>query len=210
MSYRKITVENKTYISPLQMYGPIINPINVSNDMVINLVRKGYTVNEKLKNGKMIRLNLYNMRNPYATVTTAPQTTPVKRVVPETSIPKPTVAPVVTPKIEVPTETISMFDDGVRDYGEVVSAVDVVPVEETIVPTKVNAIPATPEERGITVTGITEMAEEEQPEEEPVAMATSVEEDTDDEVSSEFESEEVEAPTDSNNQTRRNKKKKRR
>lgn len=208
MSYRKITIENKTYISPLQMYGPVINPINVSDNMVIDLVRKGYIVNEKLKNGKIIRLNLFNMRNPYATVT-APQVTPTKRIVPETVIPKavaPTVAP--TPKVEVQTESVSVFDNGERDYGETVSAINVVPIEEEVVPTKVNVIPVTPEEKGISVIGVTEIAEEAQTADEIIVQETSNEEDTIEEESS--ESDETESVADSNNQIRRNKKKKRR
>ena len=63
MSKRYIRVSNITYISPLQMEGPIVSPIPVSDSVVKELVRRGYNVTE-LINGEAIKLNNSNVMDP--------------------------------------------------------------------------------------------------------------------------------------------------
>lgn len=212
MASRKITVENKTYIGPLQMYGPIINPISVPDSIVIELVRKGYTVNEKLKNGSRIRLNSYNVKNPTAAVTQPATSTPVQA--------KPVVEPTVqttpvittTPVVEkVVVEEPTVIDDGIRDYGEPVSEINVVPVSAPVSP-KIIEVPPTPEESGVSIMTVQDVKTEETPVE-PYIMPEAVLIDAylgEDESVAEAPTESEEPTTDSNNQARKNKKKKRR
>lgn len=60
---RKITVSNTTYISPLRMDGPIVTPLGVPENIVYDMVRKGYKVYDHTF-GSPILLSYYNMRNP--------------------------------------------------------------------------------------------------------------------------------------------------
>jgi hypothetical protein len=60
---RKITVSNTTYISPLRMDGPIVTPLGVPENIVYDMVRKGYKVYDHTF-GSPILLTYYNMRNP--------------------------------------------------------------------------------------------------------------------------------------------------
>ena len=214
MAFRKITVENKTYIGPLQMYGPIINPISVPDSIVIELVRKGYTVNEKLKNGSRVRLNSYNVKNPTAAVSHPTTSTPVQA--------KPAVKPTIqstpvvttTPVVEkVVVEEPTIIDDGVRDYGTPVSEINVVPVAAPVSP-KIIEAPPTPEESGVSIMTVQDVKTEETPvEPEPYNMPEDVLVDVSnavDESAAEELTESEEPITDSNNQARKNKKKKRR
>lgn len=214
MAFRKITVENKTYIGPLQMYGPIINPISVPDSIVIELVRKGYTVNEKLKNGSRVRLNSYNVKNPTAAVSHPTTSTPVQA--------KPAVKPTIqstpvvttTPVVEkVVVEEPTIIDDGVRDYGTPVSEINVVPVAAPVYP-KIIEAPPTPEESGVSIMTVQDVKTEETPvEPEPYDMPEDVLVDVSnavDESAAEALAESEEPTTDSNNQARKNKKKKRR
>lgn len=63
MKKRIIKVTNITYIAPLQIDGPIVNPISVSEKTVKELVRKGYTVIEKV-DGQDVVLNALNVNDP--------------------------------------------------------------------------------------------------------------------------------------------------
>lgn len=60
---RKVTISNITYISPIQMDGPIVTPLALSESIVRDLVRKGYTVIEEV-NGYKVRLTPFNFDNP--------------------------------------------------------------------------------------------------------------------------------------------------
>lgn len=227
MAYRKITVENKTYIAPLQMYGPILNPISVPDSVVISLVRKGYTVNQKLKNGTTVRLTIYNVRDPEATVgatstleKSKPTPAPVKKSV---EIPKTPVGKTLNESTAVASKP-DVIDDGERDFGEPVGGINTTPIIEPEIPKAVVQVAITPEERGLR---IVEKEEEPkpmvftqpeptvtEPEEEPEDIT--VEEETEDaEVDSEEETE-AESTDDATEtapnaqQPRKNKKKKRR
>lgn len=226
MAYRKITVENKTYIAPLQMYGPILNPISVSDSVVISLVRKGYTVNQKLKNGTTVRLTIYNVRNPEDIVETTsasvkPKSTPapVKKSV---EIPKTPVGKTLNESTEAVSKP-EVIDDGVRDFGETISGINTVPVVTNEIPKEVVQVPTTPEERGLRIV-------EEKPAEKEITFiqpetTEEVVDDTDDEEATleqeaqtsedSNQNQDADTPTNTgannyNNQTRSNKKKKRR
>lgn len=198
MSYRKITVSDNTYIGPLQMFGPIIHPINVPDKIVIDLVRRGYTVNEKLKNGSVVKLDLYTAKNPNG-VTSTP-------VVEAANKPVPKVEPVVQKVVEeVKPAVVEMpetIDDNVRDYGESVEQINTLPAVNVAPPT-VHEVPVTPEDRGLTIVGV---VPEDEHDEVTETLPVPVEEDTEDESSDTTD----ETVTDSNNQARKNKKKKRR
>lgn len=221
MGYRKITVENKTYIVPLQMYGPIINAITVPDETVITLVKKGYTVNQKLKSGKFVRLGFHNMRNPEdsptghasgETVNTSVKNAAPKKVM---EAPSPEIMAAPAPDVkDLGFNTVDLIDDPMMDFGEEITGIDTTVDEKVEVPnatkTVVNA--TTPEERGLHVI-----------EEKPTAVNSynalndeidSTEEDTTEEVedSAEEISEEAseESTDDSQNQNRKKNKKKRR
>lgn len=240
MAYRKITVENKTYIAPLQMYGPILNPISVPDSVVISLVRKGYTVNQKLKNGTTVRLTIYNVRNPEDIVETTSASVKPK------STPAPVKKAAETPKSPVEkmlkerTEAVSkpdVIDDGERDFGAPVGGINTTPVIEPEISKAVVQVAITPEERGLRIVekepeepkpivfaqpepAVAEPEEEpedvtveEDSEEEPVVLVTSAEEDSESEETEETESTDTEEATESTTNTqqpRKNKKKKRR
>ena len=240
MAYRKITVENKTYIAPLQMYGPILNPISVPDSVVISLVRKGYTVNQKLKNGTTVRLTIYNVRNPEDIVETTsasvkPKSTPapVKKSV---EIPKTPVGKTLNGSTEAVSKP-DVIDDGERDFGAPVGGINTTPVIEPEISKAVVQVAITPEERGLRIVekepeepkpivfaqpepAVAEPEEEpedvtveEETEEEPVVLVTSAEEDSESEETEETESADTEEATESTTNTqqpRKNKKKKRR
>ena len=172
MGYRKITVENKTYIVPLQMYGPIINAITVPDETVITLVRKGYTVNQKLKSGKFVRLGFHNMKNPEADSTGEtsahmyafnPAFNPNHAKQPRSVInntpkkieaPSPEIMAAPAPDVkDAGFNTVDLIDDPVMDFGEEIMGIDTTVDEKVEVPnatkTVVNA--TTPEERGLHV-----------------------------------------------------------
>ena len=233
MAYRKITVENKTYIAPLQMYGPILNPISVPDSVVISLVRKGYTVNQKLKNGTTIRLTIYNVKDPEATVeptSTKPQLAPapVKKAV---EMPKSPVEKMLKERTEVVSKP-DVIDDGERDFGAPVGGINTTPVIEPEISKAVVQVAITPEERGLRIVEKEpeepkpivfaqpepeeepeDVTVEEETEEEPVVLVVSAEEDSESEETEETEStdtEEVAESTTNTQQPRKNKKKKRR
>ena len=236
MAYRKITVENKTYIAPLQMYGPILNPISVPDSVVISLVRKGYTVNQKLKNGTTVRLTIYNVRNPEDIVETTSASVKPK------STPAPVKKSVEIPKttLNESTEAVSkpeVIDDGERDFGAPVGGINTTPVIEPEISKAVVQVAITPEERGLRIVekepeepkpivfaqpepAVAEPEEEpedvtveEETEEEPVVLVVSAEEDSESEETEETESTDTEEAIESTTNTqqpRKNKKKKRR
>ena len=240
MAYRKITVENKTYIAPLQMYGPILNPISVPDSVVISLVRKGYTVNQKLKNGTTIRLTIYNVKDPEATVeptstSTKPQLAPapVKKAV---EMPKSPVEKMLKERTEAVSKP-DVIDDGERDFGAPVGGINTTPVIEPEISKAVVQVAITPEERGLRIVekepeepkpivfaqpepAVAEPEEEpedvtveEETEEEPVVLVVSAEEDSESEETEETESTDTEEAIESTTNTqqpRKNKKKKRR
>ena len=240
MAYRKITVENKTYIAPLQMYGPILNPISVPDSVVISLVRKGYTVNQKLKNGTTIRLTIYNVKDPEATVeptstSTKPQLAhaPVKKAV---EMPKSPVEKMLKERTEMASKP-DVIDDGERDFGAPVGGINTTPVIEPEISKAVVQVAITPEERGLRIVekepeepkpivfaqpepAVAEPEEEpedvtveEETEEEPIVLVVSAEEDSESEETEETESTDTEEAIESTTNTqqpRKNKKKKRR
>lgn len=125
MGYRKIAVDNKTYIAPLQMYGPIVNPINVTDECTITLVKKGYSVRQKMKDGTFMKLNIYNMKDPEKAKENTENKVTVK--VPEKK--PPVKAPEKVKESIVPTkapikEPAKVYDDGPRDFGQEVESVD--------------------------------------------------------------------------------------
>ena len=66
MAFRKVAIENSTFIAPIQMEGPVLTPISISENIVFDLVRKGYRVKQRMSDGKLFRLNVTNMKNPEA------------------------------------------------------------------------------------------------------------------------------------------------
>lgn len=77
MDSRWIKVRNITYISPLQIDGPIVTPLKVSSKIVRELVRKGYDVIERI-DGKDIKLNSSNVDDPLSYVDKLPKKEPPK------------------------------------------------------------------------------------------------------------------------------------
>ena len=144
---RKVTISNITYISPIQMDGPIVTPLTLSESIVRDLVRRGYTVIEEV-NGYKIRLTPCNFDNPAISIPkekpeessqvhTKANTMQEKRfsnnapVVPNK--PAPTPKPVV---VEPPKEETKPVD---YDFGKDVEEVDtsiseVVEIDTAIAP----------------------------------------------------------------------------
>lgn len=74
---RKIKVMDAKYISPLQMYGPIIHPMTVNESIAYNLVRKLYNVVEVNSDKNEVKLTILNFNNPNRFDTTPKASKPV-------------------------------------------------------------------------------------------------------------------------------------
>ena len=61
---RKVKIMDAKYISPLQMYGPIVQPMILSEGIVYDLVRKLYNVIEIDANKSELKLTLLNFNDP--------------------------------------------------------------------------------------------------------------------------------------------------
>ncbi len=61
---RRIKVMDATYISPLQMYGPLVQPMTINEGIVYDLVRKLYHVVEINSDKKEVRLSIMNFNDP--------------------------------------------------------------------------------------------------------------------------------------------------
>ena len=135
---RNVTIKNITYITPIQMDGPIVTPMTLSESIVKELVRRGYNVYEKI-GGNNVRLTLANFNNPTSfvrkqdapavtTPTTKPKV-PDKRFSNNAPVvanaPTPTPRPAEVPKAEETTN---------YDFGKEVDAVDtsIAPDEEAV------------------------------------------------------------------------------
>lgn len=136
MKTRQVTITNITYITPIQMDGPIVTPMTLSENIIRDLIRRGYNVIQEV-NGTPVKLTMSNFNNPSASLakpkpiqenanTTA---VPVKRFENQAPVlpapPIPTNKPVEPPKTEVETN---------YDFGKEVEAVDtsIAPDEEAV------------------------------------------------------------------------------
>ena len=67
MKTRQVTITNITYITPIQMDGPIVTPMTLSESIVRDLVRRGYNVLQEV-NGTQVKLTPFNFNNPEASI----------------------------------------------------------------------------------------------------------------------------------------------
>ena len=92
-AFRKIKIMDMKYIGPLQMDGPILTPMNVSESIAYNLVRSLYKVREVGPDKQEILLTTHNFfdENRFAPktemtkISNAPKTTPVTHKVADES-----------------------------------------------------------------------------------------------------------------------------
>lgn len=134
MSKRYIRVSNITYISPLQMEGPIVSPIPVSDSVVKELVRRGYNVTE-LINGEAIKLNNSNVMDPLKykkKVEDAIEKEHTKQVIAERTFDKN--AQITPGPVEETTPIEEPEEDTEYDFGNEVEEVDtsITPDPETV------------------------------------------------------------------------------
>lgn len=61
---RRIKVMDATYISPLQMYGPLVQPMTINEGIAYDLVRKLYHVVEINSDKKEVKLSIMNFNDP--------------------------------------------------------------------------------------------------------------------------------------------------
>lgn len=81
---RRIKVMDATYISPLQMYGPLVQPMTINEGIVYDLVRKLYHVVEINSDKKEVKLSIMNFNDPNrfgGEVPTVQRHTPTAKVV---------------------------------------------------------------------------------------------------------------------------------
>lgn len=89
--FRKIKISDVKYIGPLQMDGPILTPIMVSEVVALDIVRRSYKVREVNDDGKEIVLTTKNFHdeNRFGQIPSA----------------KPVVVHIPSPKVETPLMT---------------------------------------------------------------------------------------------------------
>ena len=96
---RKVKIMDSKYISPLQMYGPIIQPMALNESIVYDLVRRLYNVQEVDSNKNEVKLTIVNFNDPNRFKTT---TEPVKV---STPVAKPAMAPKLAEHPTTPVKT---------------------------------------------------------------------------------------------------------
>ena len=61
---RKVKIMDAKFINVFKMYGPILNPIAISDNDILNIIKEGHIVYESDANGTTILLNRNNYRDP--------------------------------------------------------------------------------------------------------------------------------------------------
>ena len=135
MKTRQVTITNITYITPIQMDGPIVTPLTLSESIVRDLVRRGYNVYQEV-DGTQVKLTPYNFNHPEISIAkskpvqedTKTNDVPERRF--DNKAPVVTAEPVFTPKPEEPAQSTEVD----YDFGKEVEAVDtsITPDEETV------------------------------------------------------------------------------
>lgn len=63
MNLRKVRILDSTFITPIQMEGPVVTPLPLTTPVIFDLVRRGYQVVENV-DGQDVRLTLVNVKDP--------------------------------------------------------------------------------------------------------------------------------------------------
>ena len=129
MNLRKVRILDSTFITPIQMEGPVVTPLPLTTPVIFDLVRRGYQVVENV-DGQDIRLTLVNVKDPRKylnnnVTNVTPSQQPVRErqfanraeIAPTRSRPVATEVVEETP-VETPSEPEETF------YGEEVQMVD--------------------------------------------------------------------------------------
>ena len=129
MNLRKVRILDSTFITPIQMEGPVVTPLPLTTPVIFDLVRRGYQVVENV-DGQDIRLTLVNVKDPRKYLNNnvtdvTPSQQPVRErqfanraeIAPTRSRPVATEVVEETP-VETPSEPEETF------YGEEVQMVD--------------------------------------------------------------------------------------
>ena len=129
MNLRKVRILDSTFITPIQMEGPVVTPLPLTTPVIFDLVRRGYQVVENI-DGQDIRLTLVNVKDPRKylnnnVTNVTPSQQPVRErqfanraeIAPTRSRPVATEVVEETP-VETPSEPEETF------YGEEVQMVD--------------------------------------------------------------------------------------
>lgn len=129
MNLRKVRILDSTFITPIQMEGPVVTPLPLTTPVIFDLVRRGYHVVENI-DGQDIRLTLVNVKDPRKylnnnVTNVTPSQQPVRErqftnraeIAPTRSRPVATEVVEETP-VETPSEPEETF------YGEEVQMVD--------------------------------------------------------------------------------------
>ena len=129
MNLRKVRILDSTFITPIQMEGPVVTPLPLTTPVIFDLVRRGYQVVENI-DGQDIRLTLVNVKDPRKylnnnVTSVTPSQQPVRErqfanraeIAPTRSRPVATEVVEETP-VETPSEPEETF------YGEEVQMVD--------------------------------------------------------------------------------------
>ena len=129
MNLRKVRILDSTFITPIQMEGPVVTPLPLTTPVIFDLVRRGYQVVENI-DGQDIRLTLVNVKDPRkylnnSVTNVTPSQQPVRErqfanraeIAPTRSRPVATEVVEETP-VETPSEPEETF------YGEEVQMVD--------------------------------------------------------------------------------------
>lgn len=142
---RRIKVMDATYISPLQMYGPIVSPMNISEGIAYDLVRKLYTVIEVSPTNKELKLTVMNFYNPDRFGE------PVAETIKKIEAPKAEKPVVMATKPEVkkeaPTPVIVPDNIALREVKKdtiIVPPTEVIPTTEPIINMQESESPAIP------------------------------------------------------------------
>ena len=129
MNLRKVRILDSTFITPIQMEGPVVTPLPLTTPVIFDLVRRGYQVVENI-DGQDVRLTLVNVKDPRKylnnnVTNVTPSQQPVRErqfanraeIAPTRSRPVATEVVEETP-VETPSEPEETF------YGEEVQMVD--------------------------------------------------------------------------------------
>ena len=129
MNLRKVRILDSTFITPIQMEGPVVTPLPLTTPVIFDLVRRGYQVVENI-DGQDIRLTLVNVKDPrkylnnnVTNVTPSQQPVRERQFANRAEIAPTRSRPVATEVVEeAPVETPSEPEE--TFYGEEVQMVD--------------------------------------------------------------------------------------
>ena len=129
MNLRKVRILDSTFITPIQMEGPVVTPLPLTTPVIFDLVRRGYQVVENI-DGQDVRLTLVNVKDPrkylnnnVTNVTPSQQPVRERQFANRAEIAPTRSRPVATEVVEeTPVETSSEPEE--TFYGEEVQMVD--------------------------------------------------------------------------------------